>query len=168
MGLDIVERLRNYSYEPEFAEAADTIETLRARVSELEANAATMKAYYEQVFADGGSRISELKDQLAAQALTIKTMREALDNLTQYNSSDKTVSVLAKYVKQGREALAIPDNSTEILQEWFDKQLGDPVAFIRVSDEEDRLDGRDYEGHSLTNFVDPCGFQVFRKPEIKK
>lgn len=114
-----------------------------------------------------------LNDQLAAQALTIKTMREALEKFidsheecTDFDGFTAQVVSMDDYHK-AQEALAIPDNSTEILQDWLDKQLGDPVAFIRVSDEEDRLDGRDYEGHSLTNFVDPCGFQVFRKPEIK-
>lgn len=36
---------------------------LRERIVELEANASTMKAYYEQAFEDGGKRIAELTKQ---------------------------------------------------------------------------------------------------------
>lgn len=39
------------------------VKPLRDRITELEANAATMKAYYEQVFEDGGKRIAELTKQ---------------------------------------------------------------------------------------------------------
>lgn len=37
---------------------------LRERISELEVNASTMKAYYEQAFDDGAKRIAELKAEV--------------------------------------------------------------------------------------------------------
>lgn len=144
----------------------DTIESLRARVAELEVEleneqARGIHSCHPGCLRDGCVN-RRLRDQLAAKALTIKTMREALDNLTQYNSSDKTVSVLTKYVKQGREALALPDNSTEILQEWLDKRFGEPVVeAIQEPGSAVRWWWSD-EGLAL-----PKGTFLYRKPEIK-
>lgn len=56
----------------EYEQAIQTInrlisaaKSLRERLVELEANASTMKAYYDQVFEDGGKRIAELTKQLS-------------------------------------------------------------------------------------------------------
>ena len=229
MSQDIIEQLRGrhecgmnaHGYDLKLHyEAADTIESLRARVAELEAEVleqcrlngmGSEREYALQgKVAAKDQRIAELEaecefqrvghnsaqdklleqgKELAAQALTIKTMRTALMRIKIWHgefpetgrfwdepNNTKPMSYSACFGSNGErdymreiasEAIALPDNSTEILQEWFDKQLGDPVAFIRHSDEEDRMDGRDYEGVSLTNFIDPEGFPVYRKPEIK-
>ena len=99
-----------------------------------------------------------LNNQLAAQALTIKTMREALNiwiNIAAncsiesgccccgesmknhshpmscgHSPVDMADSIAYEAIAETDKALAIPDNSTEILQEWLDKQLGEPVAVV--------------------------------------
>lgn len=58
-------------YPNELKNILSAVKPLRDRIAELEANASTMKAYYEQVFEDGGKRIAELtkqRDELIAKA----------------------------------------------------------------------------------------------------
>lgn len=207
MGLDIVERLRNYSYEPEFAEAADTIESLRARVAELESEAdpeALHIAYLhgqadrDQRLTAKDQRIAELeeqleneqargihschpgclrdgcvnrrlRDQLAAKALTIKTMRTVLENFidsheecTDFDGFTAQVVSMDDY-HEAQDAIALPDNSTEVLQEWLDGQFGEPVASIVEMS---------IAGVPTTKGIDwlsapKLGEKLYRKPEIK-
>lgn len=197
MSQDIVERLRGrhecamnaHGYDLKLHyEAADTIESLRARVAELEALCAENNGIIQRmgigikdkdrliaqlvrdaemygpnklaiekqawVMADSVREIRELRDQLAAQALTIKTMREALNiwiNIAAncsiesgccccgesmknhshpmscgHSPVDMADSIAYEAIAETDKALALPDNSTEILQEWLDKQLGEP------------------------------------------
>lgn len=124
------------------------------------------------------TRISELLDQLAAQALTIKTMREALNSWINiaancviesgccccgetmkrhshpmacgHSPVDMADWIVRKTIEETDKTLSLSDNSTEILQEWLDKQLGEPVSICQ-SDE-----------------YGMYGTPLYRKPEIKK
>lgn len=150
MSQDIVERLRSLAtiadaYSPEaYKEAADTIESLRARVAELEAENELLENKVMARDAELWGRTQEIlscKDQLAAKALTIKTMRTVLENFidsheecTDFDGFTAQIVSIDDY-HEAQEALALPDNSTEVLQEWLDKQFGEPVAFITKDEE---------------------------------
>lgn len=142
MSQDIVERLRSLAtiadaYSPEaYKEAADTIESLRARVAELEAEADPEALHIAYLHGQ-----ADRNQQLAAKALTIKTMRTVLENFidsheecTDFDGFTAQIVSIDDY-HEAQEALALPDNSTEVLQEWLDKQFGEPVAFITKDEE---------------------------------
>lgn len=222
MSQDIVEQLRNAASEAECpiasleGRAADTIESLRARVAELEAdkelvklwqaqaddreiiNAAVVsteqveerislsvraclnistddlrvaadarlgglfkfKRNFDEQLAEKDQRISdfeaefaeyrraanlahessevEKRQQLAAQALTIKTMRDFVNQFLDENDTTDfgcscdpgvgyTCGQCRTFVRQEplRKAIATLDNSTEVLQKWLDSKPGD-------------------------------------------
>lgn len=85
----------------------DTIESLRQQLAEV-----TNEKREYQLEAQG--QIEFLDKKLAECQATNGKLREALDNLTQYNSSEKTVSVLTRYIRDGRQALAIPNDATAL------------------------------------------------------
>lgn len=204
MSQDIIERLREYKdiLYPEAHEAADTIESLRARVAELEALCSENNGIIQRmgigikdkdrliaqlvrdaemygpnklaiekqawVMADSVREIRELRDQLAAQALTIKTMREALEKFidsheecTDFDGFTAQIVSMDDY-HEAQEAISLPDNSTEVLQAWLDKQLGEPVAF---KDKEAR--NRVIFPPAKPEANDARWDALYRKPEIK-
>lgn len=207
MNHDIVERLRCFGYgttNPEVCkEAADTIESLRARVAELESSPtmAAVRKTVESKVADENTRLYQriaeleeqleteqargihschpgclrdgcvnrrLRDQLAAQALRIKTMRAVLENfIDSHEECTDLDGFTAQIVSmddyhEAQEPLSLPDNSTEILQEWLDKQLGEPVTWY---------DGETFyaneESASMCCADMDNLIPLYRKPEIK-
>lgn len=147
----------------------DTIESLRARVAELESSPtmAAVRITVESKVAEENTRLYQriaeleeqleteqargihschpgclrdgcvnrrLRDQLAAQALRIKTMRAVLENfIDSHEECTDLDGFTAQIVSmddyhEAQEPLSLPDNSTEILQEWLAKQLGEPVG----------------------------------------
>lgn len=153
----------------------DTIESLRARVAKLERDAEMYgpnKLAIEKqawVMADSVREIRELRDQLAAQALTIKTMREALEKFidsheecTDFDGFTAQIVSMDDY-HEAQEAISIPDNSTEVLQEWLDKQFGEPVASIVEMSIAGVPTPKGIDWLSAPNL----GENLYRKPEIK-
>ena len=99
--------------------------------------------------------LEKLGNQVAEQAAVIEKLRDAHKKVVRSsNMEDKLEIAMISHT-----ALAIPTDSTQILQEWLDEKLGDPVAWLY----HDNPGGHDqyvqtYEGHS-------GAFPTFKKPE---
>lgn len=122
----------------------DTIESLRQQLAEV-----TNEKREYQLEAQG--QIEFLDKKLAECQAQEAKLREALKRL------DSVANISCGSVTK---ALALPDNSTEILQEWLDKQFGEPVGYAFIG------------AYGLSLVSEACRqdeqvFPVFRKPEIK-
>ena len=89
-----------------------------------------------------------LKQKVAAQAAVIEKLRAALDagpsGLHTFTDNSKCACSQCAFVRLRAEALSIPTESTQILQEWLDSVLGEP-------------------------YLELClGTPLYRKPEILK
>lgn len=169
----------------------DTIESLRARVAELERTNSAYKnltAAQEKQLSAIRQRLYELRgadktldseresnaqltEQLAAQALTIKTMREAFLRINENIKSANYAGCSDVYHVTNNailaEALSLPDNSTAVLQEWLDKQFGEPVASTN-KEQLGYVQSGKYGSIPMAMWgKDFAAIQLFRKLEIK-
>lgn len=71
---------------------------------------------------------ARLKETIAAQAVVIEKLREALEATKPHVQCDPYAVVL--------RALAIPTDSKEVLKAWLDEVLGEPVGWLQTSVEE--------------------------------
>lgn len=74
-----------------------------------------------------GERIIKQRETIAAQAAVIEKLREALMTVKPHVQCDPYAVVI--------RALSIPDDSAQVLKEWLDNVMGEPVAWM--ADDED-------------------------------
>jgi len=130
----LIERLRHLyaDGDPITEEAADMIEQLQKRIEELERTNSSYKnlteaqekqlsvlrqRIYELRGADktlDSERAAneELTEQLAASQAREAKLREAMEKLVRFNSSNEYTEVLSAYIANGRKALSQPTDDT--------------------------------------------------------
>lgn len=71
--------------------------------------------------------LETLGNQVAKQAAVIERFRDTLEQLACLGNGDKHGNSTGNIIAE--EALTIPTDSTQVLQEWLDEKLGEPIAF---------------------------------------
>ena len=146
-----------------------TIEQLQERVKELERHLRIKDL-----------TIGGMCNDAAAQAATIKTLKAAWnavetdsDECLDFDECTAMLVQLDTYnaMSDAIEALSIPDNSAEVLQQWLDSVMGEPVAeVLTIYPGEDasfmNVTAINVDPYNTWSFPQP-GTKLYRKPEIK-
>ena len=140
----VIERLINidcmYSLysEASINEAIHALETLGNQVAEM-----------NRLYQNEADIYECYKAQTVAQAAQIEILRDALEYYANSNHDE--------FQNTARKALATPTNSSQVLQEWLDAKLGEPVTYVDRDTLIHRANGE------FASFGDP----LFKKPEAK-
>ena len=79
--------------------------------------------------AEAITMLETLGNQVAKQAAVIEKLRGALEKMQRAGRKQGWQQNYESEMNACGKALAIPTDSTQILQEWLDEKLGEPVAF---------------------------------------
>lgn len=121
--------------------AINMLETLGNKVAELETLCETrnehirlwQNSYDEQV------KVSQARaDKIAEQAAVIEKLRTALCVMLGDSEADPWLSAEDKR-RVAYEALAIPTDSKQVLNDWMREQLGEPVAWACWADDDNLI-----------------------------
>lgn len=99
--------------------------------------------------------LEKLGNQVAKQAAVIEKLRDALNGIDAWVSANFDWGCIPMDIVRARAALAIPTDSTQILQEWLDSVLGEPVYWTDNA-------GSFCFGHSANTPM-----PLFKKPVLK-
>ena len=118
-----------------------------------------------------GERISKLRETIAAQAAMIEKLRTAyveLENFAQSVGGSSCFWEDMNDVLEPASCIATPTDSKEVLKEWLDSVMGEPVGWLQTNVE-------DGGATTLVRNHMPAMFNpewwkfepLFRKPEVK-
>ena len=104
---------------------------------------------------------ARLKETIAAQAVVIEKLREALEATKPHVQCDPYAVVL--------RALAIPTDSKEVLKAWLDEVLGEPVGYMSNESAYRLKHGGNSKGAVPVHLTPSSVSKIplFRKPEVK-
>lgn len=123
----------------------------------------------ESFFKKAAAEIEALRTRIAAQAAVIEKLRKHSALLVEaYNFgqfaddfNQPQAHTIRKAIRETCEALAFPTDSKQVLSDWIDSVLGEPVAWTNATDTYVCLADKNtvYGSHTIP---------LFKKPETKQ
>ena len=99
--------------------------------------------------------VEDVRNKVAEQAVVIEKLRYAM------NYQCKVLNANGYSTDKAWELLATQTNSKQVLAEWLDAQLGEPVAWMLEEDD------REYNTIDAFSCGRTGGIPLFKKPELK-